>query len=149
MPKDRKKKWKKEYLRKTGPETKLYSRNLIKRRNTCAVFLVRYSGPFINWIREEPQQMNQRIRKLITMHKALHPRTITRRNPKQNSSCTATNFPSQKPSELDEQNMWDIAGEVKEGNHKRRSSIYLFTQTSRCWTTSKNSSTRALYGHRM
>ena len=36
--------------------------------------LVRYSGPFLKWTREELKQMHQRTRKLMTMHKALHPR---------------------------------------------------------------------------
>ena len=47
-------------------ETKLNSRNLSKVINTWAVPLVRYSGPFFKWTRDE--QMNQRIRKLMTMH---------------------------------------------------------------------------------
>ena len=66
----------KEYLRRTRKlvETKLSSRNLIKGINTWAVPLVRYSGPFLKWTREELKQMDQRTRKLITMHKALHPR---------------------------------------------------------------------------
>ena len=66
----------KEYLRRTRKllETKLYSRNLIKGINTWAVSLVRYSGPFLKWTREELQQMDQRTRKLISMHKALHRR---------------------------------------------------------------------------
>ena len=34
--------------------------------------LVRYSGPFLKWIREELRQMDRRKRKLMTMHKALH-----------------------------------------------------------------------------
>ena len=55
-------------------ETKLYNRNLIKELNTSAVPLVRYSRSFLKWIREEPQQMNQRTRKLVMMHKALHPK---------------------------------------------------------------------------
>ena len=55
----------KEYLRRTRKllETKLSSRNLIKGINTWAVPLVRYSL----------SQVDQR-RKLMTMHKALHPR---------------------------------------------------------------------------
>ena len=53
-------------------ETKLYCRNLIKGINTWAVPLVRYSEPFVKWTREELQQINQ-TRKLMTMHKALHP----------------------------------------------------------------------------
>ena len=66
----------KEYLRRTRKlhETKVSSRNLIKGINTWAVPLVRYSGPFLKWTREELKQMDQRTRKLMTMHKALHPR---------------------------------------------------------------------------
>ena len=66
----------KEYLRRTRKllETKLPSRNLIKGINTWAVPFVRYSGPFLRWTREELKPIDQRIRKLKTMHKALHPR---------------------------------------------------------------------------
>ena len=38
------------------------------------VSLVRYSGPFLKWTREDLKQMDQRTRKLMTMHKALYPR---------------------------------------------------------------------------
>ena len=71
-----KEKIKKDYLRRTRKllETKLNCRNLIKGINTCAVPLVRYSGPFLKWTRDELKQMDQRTRKLKTMHKALHPR---------------------------------------------------------------------------
>ena len=67
---------KKEYLRRTRKllETKLSSRNLIKGINTWAVLLVRYSGPFLKGTREELKQMDQRTRKLMIMHKTLHPR---------------------------------------------------------------------------
>ena len=66
----------KEYLRRTRKllETKLNRRNLIKGINIWAVLLVRYSGPFLKWTRDELRQMDQRTRKLMTMHKALHPR---------------------------------------------------------------------------
>ena len=66
----------KEYLRRTRKilKTKLSSRNLIQGINTWAVPLVRYSGPFLKWTRDELKQMDQRTRKLMTMHKALHPR---------------------------------------------------------------------------
>ena len=66
----------KEYPRRTGKllETKLSCRNLIKEINTWAVPLVRYSGPSLKWTREKLKQMDQRTRKLMTMHKALHPR---------------------------------------------------------------------------
>ena len=71
-----KNKTQKEYLRRTRKllETKLYSRNLIKGINTRAVLLVRYSGPFLKWTRDELRQMDQRTRKLMPMHEALHPR---------------------------------------------------------------------------
>ena len=66
----------KEYLRRTRKllETKLSSRNLIKGINTWAVPLVRYSGPFLKWTKDELKQMDQRTRKTMTMHKAFHPR---------------------------------------------------------------------------
>ena len=71
-----KEKIKKEYFRRTRKllETKLHSRNLIKGINIWAVLLVRYSGPFLKWTREELKQMEQRTGKLMTMYKALHPR---------------------------------------------------------------------------
>ena len=71
-----KEKLKKVYLRGTRKllETKLNSRNLIKGINAWAVPRVRYSGPFLKWTRDEVKQMDQRTRKLMTMHKALHPR---------------------------------------------------------------------------
>ena len=61
----------KEYLRITR---KLSHRNIIKCINTWAVPLVRYSGPFLKWTRNELKQKGQRTRKLMTMHKALHPK---------------------------------------------------------------------------
>ena len=66
----------KEYLRRTRKllETKLSCRNLIKGINTWAVPLIRFSGPFLKWTRDELKQMDQRTRKQMTMHKALHPR---------------------------------------------------------------------------
>ena len=62
----------KEYLRRTRKlvETKLSSRTLIKGINTWAVPLVRYSGPFLKSTREELKQMDQKTRKLMTIHKA-------------------------------------------------------------------------------
>ena len=66
----------KENLRRTRKllETKLSSGNLIKGINTWAVPLVRYSGTFLKWTRDELKQIDQRTRKLMTMCKALHPR---------------------------------------------------------------------------
>ena len=66
----------KEYLRRTRKllETKLSSRNLIKGINTWAVPLVRYSGPFSRGPDRNINKWTKRTRKLMTMHKALHPR---------------------------------------------------------------------------
>ena len=66
----------KDYPRRTKKllETKLYGRNLLKEINTWVVLLVRYSGPFLKWTREELKQMDQRTRKLMTIHKTLHSR---------------------------------------------------------------------------
>ena len=67
----------KKYLRRTKKQlkTRLYSRNLNKGINTWTVLFVRYSGPFVQWKREELKQMDQRTRrKRMKMHKALHPR---------------------------------------------------------------------------
>ena len=68
------KKNKKECLGRTRKllKRKLYDRNFIKRMNTWGVLLERYSGPFLKWTREELKQMDQRTRKLTTMHKGLH-----------------------------------------------------------------------------
>ena len=66
----------KEYLRRTRKllETKISGRNFIKGINTWAVPLVRYLGPFLKWTRDELEQRDQRIRKVMTMHKALNSR---------------------------------------------------------------------------
>ena len=66
----------KEYVRRARKllETKLSSRILIKGINTWAVSFIRYSGPYMKWTREELKQTDQRTRKLMTTHKALHPR---------------------------------------------------------------------------
>ena len=65
-----KEKIRKEYLRRTRKllETKLYSRNLIKGIDTRAVSFIRYLGPFLKWTREELKQIDQRTRKLMTLH---------------------------------------------------------------------------------
>ena len=66
----------KEYLRRTRLllEIKLSNRYFIKGINTWAVLFVRISGFFLKWTWEELKQMGQTTRKLMTMHKALHPR---------------------------------------------------------------------------
>ena len=69
-----KKKNLKEYLRWTRKllNPKFCSRYLIKGINTWVVPLVRYSGPFLKWTREELPKMDYRTRKLMTMDNALH-----------------------------------------------------------------------------
>ena len=65
----------KEYLKRTRKllETKLSCRKLIQGINTWALPLVRYSGPFLKGTRDLLKQMDQRTRKLMTMHKVSHP----------------------------------------------------------------------------
>ena len=60
--------------RENYSKIKLYSRNLIKGINTWAVPQVRYTGPFLKWTRDELKQMDQKTRKLMTLHKALQTR---------------------------------------------------------------------------
>ena len=64
------------HLRRTRKQlkTKLSCWNLIKGINTWAVTLIRYSRPFLKWTRDKLKQIDQRTKKLNTMHKALHPR---------------------------------------------------------------------------
>ena len=67
--------WKTKLRKNISDELENHSRqNLIKGINTWALPHVRYSGHFVKWTREELKQMDQRIRKLMNMHKALYPR---------------------------------------------------------------------------
>ena len=72
---------KKEYKRRVRKvlETKLNGHNLIKAINTWAVAVVRYSAPFLGWNKDELQALDRRTRKLMTMHKALHPKSNVER----------------------------------------------------------------------
>ena len=71
-----KEKIQKEYLRRIRQllMKKLNRKYHIKGIYTWAVPLVRYSGPFLMWASDEVKQMDQRTRKLITMHEEFHPR---------------------------------------------------------------------------
>ena len=53
---------------------KLLETEHIQGINTWVVHLVRFLGPFFKWTREKLRKMDQRKRKLMTMHHALHPR---------------------------------------------------------------------------
>ena len=55
--------------------TKLSGENVIKGINTWAISLLRYSAAFLDWTKEELQQLDRRTRKLLTMHKGLHPKS--------------------------------------------------------------------------
>ena len=89
-----KEKIKKEYLRRARKllETKLFSRNFVKGINTWDVPLIRYSGLFLKWTREKLKQMDQRTRKLMTMHKALHPRDDVDRLYVKKRTCRIVDF---------------------------------------------------------
>ena len=67
----------KEYLGRIRKlhEIKFKSRNLIEGKNTWDVPLVRYSGPFLKWTRNERRQMDQRTRKLMTVTRHYIPET--------------------------------------------------------------------------
>ena len=48
---------------------------MIKAINTSAVTLLRYSAAFLQWTRLEKEELDCRTRKLLIMHKGLHPRS--------------------------------------------------------------------------
>ena len=66
--------WKKKLEKNTPGEQENYSKpNYIaeissKEKNTCAIYQVKYTGPFLKRNREELQQMDQRTRKLMMIH---------------------------------------------------------------------------------
>ena len=53
--------------------TKSNGQNIIKAINSWAVSVVRYSAPFLDWKKQEVQELDRHTKKLLTMHKALHP----------------------------------------------------------------------------
>ena len=75
--KEMKEKVGKEYKRRIRNilETKLSGENVIKGINTWAISLLRYSNAFLDWTKEELQQIDRRTRNLLTMHKGLHPKS--------------------------------------------------------------------------
>ena len=68
---------KKEYLRRVKKvlESRLNGGNLITAMNTWAVSLLRYAAGFIDWTQGELEALDRRVRKLMTMHNALHPKS--------------------------------------------------------------------------
>ena len=63
-----------EYKRKarTILETKLSGENVLKEINSSSTSLLQYCGPFLEWTKEEMQELDRRTRKLLTMHKGLY-----------------------------------------------------------------------------
>ena len=49
-------------------------RKVLETKLNCRNLIVRYSGPFLKWTKEELKQMDQNTKKLMRIHKALHPR---------------------------------------------------------------------------
>ena len=66
-----------EYYRRVRKilETKLNGVNIITGITTWAVSLLRYSAAFLDWTGAELDQMDRRTRKLMTMHRALNPKS--------------------------------------------------------------------------
>ena len=58
-------------------ETKLSGENVIKGIDIFCISLLRYSAAFLDWAKEELQQLHSRTRKLLTMPEGLHPKSIT------------------------------------------------------------------------
>ena len=56
-------------------ETKLNGGNIITGINTWAISLLRYSAAFLDWTGAELEQMDRKTRKLMTMHRALNPKS--------------------------------------------------------------------------
>ena len=65
-----------EYKRRVRKilETKLSGENVIKAINTWAIVFLK-SAAFLDWTKEEKQQLDRRTRKLLTIHKGLHPKS--------------------------------------------------------------------------
>ena len=72
-----KEKVKTEYYRRMRKilETKLNGGNIITGINTWAISLLRYCAAFLDWTGAELEQMDKRTRKLMTMHRALNPKS--------------------------------------------------------------------------
>ena len=67
----------KEYKRKIRLilKSKLNGKNKIKAINTWAVAVLRYGAGILTWNVEELKELDRKTRKLLTMHKGLHPKS--------------------------------------------------------------------------
>ena len=66
----------KEYFRRVRKimKSRLYGYNKIRAINTYATPVIRYSGAIIKWNTTDIQQIDGRTRKMMTIHRALHPK---------------------------------------------------------------------------
>ena len=76
MVNEMKDKVKKDYYRTVRKllETKLYSGNVFKAINTCAVSVVRYSAALLGCSRLQLEETDRRIRKLLTLRNGFQPK---------------------------------------------------------------------------
>ena len=66
-----------EYIRRLRKvlKSKLNGGNLVRRVNTWAVYLLRYSAAFFSWRKSELEAIDRKTRKLFTIYGALHPKS--------------------------------------------------------------------------
>ena len=57
-------------------ETKLNGNNIIEGINTWTIALLRYSAAVLDWTKLEKEELHSDTRKILTMHKVLHPREM-------------------------------------------------------------------------
>ena len=81
MSKQMKEKVRLEYVRRVRAvlRSKLNGRNKIMGINTWAIALLRYGGGILEWRKEELRSLDRKMRKLMTIHGALHPKSDTDR----------------------------------------------------------------------
>ena len=66
-----------EYLRRTKliMKSRVNGRNKIIAINTCVVSLMRYGAGVVKWTKGEPDEIDRKTRKVLTLNKELHPRS--------------------------------------------------------------------------
>ena len=67
----------KEYIRRLRKvlKSKLNGGDLVRRVNTWAVSLLRFSAAFVSWRKSELQAIDRKTRKLFTIYGSLHPKS--------------------------------------------------------------------------
>ena len=73
--------FRREYLRRTKliMKSRLNGRNKIIAINTWAVSLMRYGAGIVKWTKSEPDEIDRKTRKVMTLNKELHPRSYADR----------------------------------------------------------------------